>query len=100
MQLKDASPVAVSQAARSKPQNTPAVPLISPPLTPVLSRTPSTPRQFRPVLYVKTTSPVGTSPPPPTPALPSPQFRPSGRLLKRPAIQVWPPEYYPRAVAV
>ncbi|KAI9465194.1 hypothetical protein BJY52DRAFT_1209622 [Lactarius psammicola] len=96
MRLFDVSPV----ATRSRPKDAPDMPLVSPPIAPVLSRTPSTPRQLRPVLYVKTSSPVGTSPPPPTPALPSPQFRPSGRLLKRPAIPVWPPEYYPRAVAV
>ena len=98
MRLLDGSPVAVSQATRSKPKE--AVP--PPPIAPVLSRTPSTPRQLRPVLFVKTSSPVGTSSPPPTPALPSPspQFRPSGRLPKRAAIPVWPPEYHPRAVAV
>lgn len=101
MRLLDGSPVAVSQAARSKPKDAFEPPMLSPPIAPaVLSRTPSTPRQSRPVLYVKTNSPVGTSPPPPTPALPSPQFRPSGRLPKRPTIPVWPPEYYPRAVAV
>ncbi|KAH9067720.1 hypothetical protein EDB87DRAFT_1818892 [Lactarius vividus] len=87
VRLLDASPI----TTRSKPLDTPAV---------SLSRTPSTPRQLRPVLYVKTSSPVGTSPPPPTPALPSPQFRPSGRLPKRPPIPVWAPEHYPRAVAV
>ncbi|KAF8262200.1 hypothetical protein EI94DRAFT_1832938 [Lactarius quietus] len=97
MRPLDVSPVALSQAARSKPKD---VPLLSPPITPALSRTPSTPRQLRPVLYVKTTSPVGTSPPPPTPSLSTPQFRPSGRLLKRPAIPLWTPEHYPRAVAV
>jgi hypothetical protein len=97
MRLLDASPVHVSQATRSKPKNALEVP---PPIAPVLSRTPSTPRQLRPVLFVKTTSPVGTTPPPPTPALPSPHFRPSGRLPKRPPIPVWPLEHYPRAVAV
>ncbi|KAH9037963.1 hypothetical protein EDB84DRAFT_1653722 [Lactarius hengduanensis] len=91
VRLLDASPI-------TKPNG--GVLLVSPPIAPALSRTPSTPRQLRPVLYVKTSSPVGTSPPPPTPALPSPQFRPSGRLPKRPPIPVWAPEYYPRAVAV
>ncbi|KAH9175049.1 hypothetical protein EDB89DRAFT_434862 [Lactarius sanguifluus] len=94
VRLLDASPI----ATRSIPNG--GVSLVSSPIAPALSRPPSTPRQLRPVLYVKTSSPVGTSPPPPTPALPSPQFRPSGRLPKRPPIPVWAPEYYPRAVAV
>ncbi|KAI0302291.1 hypothetical protein B0F90DRAFT_1816505 [Multifurca ochricompacta] len=79
------------------------VSLVSPPPTPIVSRTPTSPRQSRPILHVKTASPAGTSPPPPTPALSSPsavQFRPSGRLPKRPALPVWPLEYYPRAVVV
>jgi hypothetical protein len=82
----------------------PAFP-ISPPVSPVVSVTSSSPRQQRPVLYVQTSSPVGTSAPPSTPALTSPspstfQFRPSGRLPKRPPLPVWPAEYYPRAVVV
>ncbi|KAI9441543.1 hypothetical protein H4582DRAFT_1392262 [Lactarius indigo] len=96
VRLVDAPPI----ATRSKLKDAPGMSLVSPPTAPALSRTPSTPRQLRPVLYVKTSSPVGTSPPPPTPALPSPQFRPSGRLPKRPPIPVWAPEHYPRAVAV
>jgi hypothetical protein len=78
---------------------------ISPSLSPAASYTSSPSRQQRPVLYVQTSSPVGTSAPPPTPALPSPcpsasQFRPSGRLPKRPPLPVWSAEYYPRAVVV
>ena len=76
---------------------------ISPPVSPAASSSPSSPRQQRPVLHVQTSSPVGTSAPPSTPALTSPsprtfQFRPSGRLPKRPPIPVWPTDYYPRAV--
>jgi hypothetical protein len=78
---------------------------ISPPLSPAVSRTPSSSHQQRPVLYVQTSSPVGTSAPPSTPVLPSPcpsasQFRPSGRLPKRPPLPVWSAEHYPRAVVV
>jgi hypothetical protein len=92
-------------AAKAAPPEVPSASLISPPLSPAASRTPSSLRQQRPVLYVQTSSPVGTSAPPPTPALPSPhpstaQFRPSGRLPKRPPLPVWPAEHYPRAVVV
>ena len=86
----------------------PEVPLaypISPPVSPAVSDTSSSPRQQRPVLHVQTNSPVGTSAPPPTPALISPcpstfQFRPSGRLPKRSPLPIWPAEHYPRAVVV
>lgn len=82
----------------------PAFP-ISPPVSPAVSATSSSPRQQRPILHVQTSSPVGTSAPPSTPALTSPspstfQFRPSGRLPKRPPLPVWPAEHYPRAVVV
>ncbi|KAI0002279.1 hypothetical protein BJV74DRAFT_46433 [Russula compacta] len=92
-------------AAKAASPEVPQISPISPPTSPAVSRTPSSPRQQRPVLHVQTSSPVGTSAPPPTPALPSPspspsQFRPSGRLPKRPALPVWPAECYPRAVVV
>jgi hypothetical protein len=93
-------------AAKAAPPEVPSVSLpISPSLSPVASPTSSSSRQQRPVLYVQTSSPVGTSAPPSTPALPSPcpsasQFRPSGRLPKRPPLPVWSAEYYPRAVVV
>lgn len=98
LRQRDALPKAASSEV---PQISP----ISPPTSPAVSCTPSSPRQQRPVLHVQTSSPVGTSAPPPTAALPSPspspsQFRPSGRLPKRPALPVWPAEYYPRVVAV
>ncbi|KAI0250061.1 hypothetical protein BJV78DRAFT_1283522 [Lactifluus subvellereus] len=86
-----------------KHKEAPDVFSVSPPLTPATSSPSSPPRQQRPVLHVKTSSPVGTSAPPPTPALSSPsapQFRPSGRLPKRPALPAWPTEHYPRAVVV
>jgi hypothetical protein len=92
----------------AKTASSPGVPVppafpISPPVSPSASGSPSSPRQQRPVLHVQTSSPVGTSAPPPTPALTSPspstfQFRPSGRLPKRPPIPVWPTVCYPRAV--
>ena len=89
-------------AAKVSPHQAPSHPPIS---SPAVSRTPSSPRQQRPVLYVQTSSPVGTSAPPSTPALPSPcpsaaPFRPSGRLPKRSPLPVWPAEHYPRAVVV
>jgi hypothetical protein len=92
-------------AAKVAPAEVSPTLLISPPASPAVSRTPPSLRQQRPVLHVQTSSPVGTSAPPPTPSLPSPspspsQFRPSGRLPKRPALPVWPAEYYPRAVVV
>jgi hypothetical protein len=98
----------VHSAARASPHEAPSCPAISPSSSPAVSRTPSSLRQQqqqRPVLYVQTSSPVGTSAPPSTPALSSPcpnvaPFRPSGRLPKRSPIPVWPAEYYPRAVAV
>jgi len=102
LRQRDALP-SVKAASSEAPS---ALPLITPSVSPVVSRTPSSSlRQQRPVLHVQTTSPVGTSPPPPTPALatPSPttsQFRSSARLPKRPALPVWPAEYYSRAVAV
>jgi len=89
-------------AAKEAPSHTATSPYSSP----AMSRTPSSLRQQqRPVLYVQTSSPVGTSAPPSTPALPSPcpsaaPFRPSGRLPKRSPLPVWPAEHYPRAVVV
>lgn len=97
-------------AKTASPEVPPAFP-ISPPVSPTspavsgTSSSPSSPRQQRPVLHVQTNSPVGTSAPPPTPALTSPspstfQFRPSGRLPKRSPLPIWPTEYHPRAVVV
>src|SRR5712671_1353556 len=99
---RDALPV-VKAAPSEVP---PALPPITPPVSPVVSRTPSSSlRQQRPLLHVQMNSPVGTSPPPPTPAFatPSPttsQFRSSGWLPKRPALPVWPAEHYSHAVVV
>jgi len=99
----DALPAAKKTASHELPLPLPPAFPISPPISPAASGSPSSPRQQRPVLHVQTSSPVGTSAPPPTPALTSPspstfQFRPSGRLPKRSPIPVWPTEYYPRAV--
>ncbi|KAI9508394.1 hypothetical protein F5148DRAFT_1197029 [Russula earlei] len=97
----------VIPAPRVAPSEVPPAPsLILPPISPALSRTPSSSLRQRPVLHVQTSSPVGTSPPPPTPALPSPypsksQFRSSGRLPNRPTLPLWTAaEHYPRAVVV
>lgn len=104
LRKSDALPATKTASPEVPVPPTPAFP-ISPPVSPAPSGSPSSPRQQRPVLHVQTSSPVGTSAPPPTPALTSPspstfQFRPSGRLPKRPPIPVWPmpTEYYPRAV--
>jgi len=95
LRQRDVPPV-VKAASSEVP---PALPLITPPVSPVVSRTPSSSlRHQRPLLHVQTSSPVGTSPPPPTPAFATPittsQFRSSGRLPKRPGLPVWPAEYY------
>ena len=92
-------------AAKASPHEAPPYLPISPSSSPAVSRTPSSLRQQRPVLYVQTISPVGTSAPPSTPSLPShcpsaAPFRPSGRLPKRSPLPVWPAEHYPRAVVV
>ncbi|KAI0262206.1 hypothetical protein BC834DRAFT_402269 [Gloeopeniophorella convolvens] len=120
--------LAASAGADVLPPSPPATPPPAEPASPASSTSDSpaavSPRSARPVLRVQTTSPVGTSAPPPTPALPSPaptpsptsssscpsspspspraaQFRPSGRLPKRAPLPQWPEErYYPRAVAV
>ncbi|KAF8483692.1 hypothetical protein DFH94DRAFT_723554 [Russula ochroleuca] len=100
----DVLPAAKTAATPEVPPVPPTFP-ISPPVSPAVSAVSSSPRQQRPVLHVQTSSPVGTSAPPSTPALTSPspstfQFRPSGRLPKRPPLPVWPAEHYPRAVVV
>jgi len=100
LRQRDAHPV-----AKVAPTEVSPTLLISPPASPAVLRTPPFVRQQRPVLHVQTSSPVGTSAPPPTPSVPSPspspsQFRPSGRLPKRSILPVWPAEYYPRAVVI
>jgi hypothetical protein len=103
LRQRDAFPL---HTAKVVPSEVPSVSLpISPPPSPAVSRTSSSSRQQRPVLFVQTSSPVGTSAPPSTPVLPSPcpsasQLRPSGRLPKRPPLPVWSAEHYPRAVVV
>ncbi|KAH9976095.1 hypothetical protein BGW80DRAFT_900403 [Lactifluus volemus] len=98
--VRDALQATASPTCKEAPEVLP----VSPPATPATSSPSSSPRrQQRPVLYVKTSSPVGTSAPPPTPALPTPstpQFRPSARMPKRPVLPAWPVQYCPPAVVV